>query len=87
MPNRVFSWGFMAVACVPGPLPLQRRGLLPLRIHPGRLEYREEPDAVNREGNVLKKEKITISASRRLHLLNERCRALPWKIAWEESLH
>lgn len=87
MPNRVFSWSFMAVACVPGPFPLQRRGLLPLCIHPGRLEYREEPDAVSREGNVLKKEKITISASRRLYLLNELCRALPWKIAWEESLH
>lgn len=38
----------------------------------GGLEYREEPDAVSREGNVLKKKKITISASRRLHLLKER---------------
>ncbi|MEI3558934.1 sugar-binding protein [Akkermansia massiliensis] len=50
-------------------------------------KYREELDAINRECHVLKKEKITLSGLRNLYVLKERCRALKWKIALEESLN
>ena len=50
-------------------------------------KYREELDAINRECRVLEKEKTTVSGLRRLYVLKERCRALKWKIALEESLN
>lgn len=39
------------------------------------------------ECNVPEKEKTTVSGLRRLYVLKERCRALKWKIALEESLN
>lgn len=50
-------------------------------------KYREELDAINLECRVLEKEKTTVSGLRRLYVLKERCRALKWKIALEESLN
>lgn len=49
--------------------------------------HHPEPDSHNRKGNVLEKEKIMIRELKRLHILKERCRALPWEIALEENLH
>ena len=37
--------------------------------------------------NLPEKEKTTVSGLRRLYVLKERCRALKWKIALEESLN
>lgn len=50
-------------------------------------KYREELDAINRECNVLKQEKITTGGLRNLLALKERCVALKWKIALEESFN